>query len=88
MPGDKLKMVKNSKGQKVPFYAADGVGKMKKGGSVKKKATKKKAFKAHMMYDKKTGKAVKAPTMAKHLALKKKGYVHTKPKKKTVKKRK
>jgi hypothetical protein len=42
---------------------------------------KKKAFKAHMMYDKKTGKAVKAPTMAKHLALKKKGYVHTKPRK-------
>ena len=30
-------------------------------------------FKPHMMYDKKTGKAVKAPTMAKHLALKKKG---------------
>jgi hypothetical protein len=42
---------------------------------------KKKAFKSHMMYDKKTGKAVKAPTMAKHLALKKKGYVHTKPRK-------
>jgi hypothetical protein len=65
-----------------------GVPGFKKGKLVKKKATKKKAFKAHMMYDKKTGKAVKAPTMAKHLALKKKGYVHTKPKKKTVKKRK
>lgn len=37
-------------------------------------------FKPHMMYDKKTGKAVKAPTMAKHLELKKKGYGHTKPK--------
>ena len=39
--------------------------KMKAGGKV---------FKSHMMYDKKTGKAVKAPTMAKHLELKKKGY--------------
>ena len=42
-------------------------------------------FKPHMMYDKKTGKAVKAPTMAKHLALKKKGYNHTKPKAKAKK---
>ncbi len=58
-----------------------GVVKAKKGGSVKKKAVKK-AFKPHMMYDKKTGKGVKAPTMAKHLALKKKGYGHTKPRKK------
>ena len=46
--------------------------KMKAGGKVK-------AFKSHMMYDKKTGKGVKAPTMAKHLELKKKGYGHTKP---------
>tara|TARA_R110000796_G_scaffold157107_1_gene273826 strand:- start:242 stop:373 length:132 start_codon:yes stop_codon:yes gene_type:complete len=37
-------------------------------------------FKAHMMYPKK-GKAIKAPTMAKHLELKRKGYTHTKPKK-------
>ena len=44
--------------------------KMKAGGKV---------FKSHMMYDKETGKAVKAPTMAKHLELKKKGYGHTKP---------
>ena len=58
-----------------------GVPGFKKGKLVKKKAVKK-AFKAHMMYDKKTGKAVKAPTMAKHLALKKKGYGHTKPRKK------
>jgi hypothetical protein len=57
------------------------MGFMKKGGNVKKKAVKK-AFKPHMMYDKKTGKGVKAPTMAKHLALKKKGYGHTKPRKK------
>ena len=46
----------------------------KDGGKVK-------AFKPHMMYDKKTGKAVKAPTKAKHLELKKKGYGHTKGKK-------
>ena len=51
--------------------------KMKAGGKVK-------AFKSHMMYDKKTGKGVKAPTMAKHLELKKKGYGHTKPTKMNV----
>tara|TARA_B110000046_G_scaffold179315_1_gene208366 strand:- start:187 stop:312 length:126 start_codon:yes stop_codon:yes gene_type:complete len=38
-------------------------------------------FKPHMMYSK-GGKAVKAPTQAKHLELKKKGYSHSKPKKK------
>ena len=46
----------------------------------KKAKAKKPAFKSHMMYDKKTGKGVKAPTMAKHLDLKKKGYSHRKPK--------
>ena len=39
----------------------------------------KKTFKPHMMYSK-AGKGVKASTFAKHLELKKKGYVHTKPK--------
>lgn len=33
--GGSLKMVKNSKGEEVPFYAADGEGKMKGGGKVK-----------------------------------------------------
>ena len=42
---------------------------------------KKEEFKEHMMYDPKTGKGVKADTYEKHLALKKKGYVHEKPKK-------
>jgi len=47
----------------------------------------KKKFKVHMMY--KGGKAVKANTQAEHLALKKKGYGHTKPKAAlTVKKKK
>jgi hypothetical protein len=32
----KLKMVTNKEGKKVPFYAADGVGKMAMGGRVKK----------------------------------------------------
>jgi hypothetical protein len=48
----------------------------------KKKVMAKKApkdFKPHMMYDKKTGKAVRAGTYAKHLELKKMGYGHTKP---------
>ena len=34
--GGKLKMATNKQGKKVPFYAADGVGKMKMGGRVKK----------------------------------------------------
>ena len=34
--GCKLKMVTNKKGEKVPFYAADGKGKMAMGGRVKK----------------------------------------------------
>ena len=35
--GGKLKMVTNDKGQKVPFFAADGKGKMAMGGMMKKK---------------------------------------------------
>lgn len=48
--GAKLKMVKNKDGDMVPFYAADGKGKMNKGGMMKKKgyakggAMKKKAY--------------------------------------------
>jgi len=34
--GGKLEMVKNKQGNTVPFYAADGKGKMKAGGKVKK----------------------------------------------------
>ena len=51
----------------------------KKSKSTAKKSTSK-AFKAHMMY--KGGKGVMAKTKAQHLALKAKGYTHTKPKKK------
>jgi hypothetical protein len=40
MPG--MKMVKNKDGKMVPHFAADGVGKMKKGGPAKKAAAKKK----------------------------------------------
>ena len=40
-----------------------------------------KKFKPHMMYSK-AGKGTKANTYKKHLELKKKGYGHTKPKKK------
>ena len=36
MPKHKLKMVKNKQGQSVPFFAADGKGKMARGGRVKK----------------------------------------------------
>tara|TARA_A100001391_G_scaffold203496_1_gene195997 strand:+ start:494 stop:853 length:360 start_codon:yes stop_codon:yes gene_type:complete len=36
MKKEKLKMVKNKEGQPVPFYAADGEGKMMGGGKVKK----------------------------------------------------
>ena len=49
----KLKMVTNKEGKKVPFYAADGVGKMKKGGIAKLNP----GLKAYMMKKKKkTGK--------------------------------
>ena len=40
---------------------------------------KKTAFKSHMMYSK-AGKGKRAKTYAEHLALKKQGYGHTKPK--------
>lgn len=40
---------------------------------------KKTPFEVHMMYPK-SGKGKKANTYAEHLALKKKGYGHTKPK--------
>lgn len=36
-------------------------------------------FKPHMMYNKKTGKGIKATSYARHMELKKKGYTHTKP---------
>jgi len=36
MGGGKLKMVTNEQGNKVPFYAADGKGKMMYGGRVMK----------------------------------------------------
>ena len=42
----------------------------------------KKTFKPHMMYHPKTGKASRANTYQQHLALQKKGYVHSPPKKK------
>ena len=45
----KLKMVTNKEGKKVPFYAADGVGKMKKGGIAKLN----RGLKAYMMKKKK-----------------------------------
>ena len=37
-------------------------------------------FKPHMMYDPKSGRGVRAKTYEEHLALKKKGYGHSKPK--------
>ena len=67
VPEDKKKSL-----GKLPMPVRNKMGFMKEGGKV---------FKSHMMYDKKTGKAVKAPTKAKHLELKDKGYGHTKPKK-------
>lgn len=42
----------------------------------------KKDFEPHMMYEPKTGKGFMAKTYKDHLEMKKKGYGHTKPKKK------
>jgi len=78
------KKIKNNKvvktkevgGYAQPFGATsemDGFQKYKKGG---------KAFKPHMMYDPKTGKAFKANKPADHERMSKMGYTHTKPKKK------
>jgi len=50
--GGKLKMVTNKEGKRVPFYAADGVGKMKKGGIAKLNP----GLKAYMMKKKKAKK--------------------------------
>jgi hypothetical protein len=44
-------------------------------------------FKPHMMYDPKTGKGFKADTYQDHLRMDKMGYVHTKPKMKSEKKK-
>ena len=38
-----------------------------------------KDFKPHVMYDKKTGKPIKAETYKQHLELKEKGFTHEKP---------
>ena len=67
---------------KLPETVRNNMGFKKAGGKVTKMKDGGKVFKSHMMYDKKTGKGIKAPTMAKHLSLKKKGYGHTKPRKK------
>jgi hypothetical protein len=48
---------------------------------------KKSDFKPHNMYHPKTGKATVAKTYEQHLALKKKGYGHSAPKKKAAKKK-
>ena len=58
--GGKLKMVEKD-GKKVPFFAADGKGKMRGGGMMKKKG--------YAM-----GGAMKKKGMAKGGAMKKKGY--------------
>ena len=60
------------------MYGKKSKPSMKKATSTKSKS---KAFKPHMMYSK-AGKGVMPKTKAQHLALKAKGYTHTKPKKK------
>jgi len=54
--GGKLKMVEKN-GKKVPFFAADGVGKMTRGGSLKMKpmTTKKRKPAPKMVFKKKGG---------------------------------
>ena len=42
-------------------------------------ADEEKDFKPHMMYNKKTGKPIKAETYKQHLELKEKGFTHEKP---------
>ena len=69
MKKEKLKMVKNKEGQPVPFYAADGQGKMMGGGKVKKGYAKGSMIDMGMMAEvspsdkKKKKKKKKPPTM-------------------------
>lgn len=74
---NKVVKTKTSGGFAEPFGATSeedsGFKMYKKGG---------KAFKPHMMYDPKTGKAFKANKPADHERMSKMGYTHTKPKKK------
>ena len=44
MGGGGLKMVKNKQGEKVPFYAADGKGKMMGGGKVYSRGSRKASY--------------------------------------------
>ncbi len=67
--GSKLKMVEKG-GKKVPFFAADGVGKMKKGGATKKKGMAKGGAMKKKGYAK--GGVVKK--MRGGMMMKKKGY--------------
>ena len=55
--GGKLKMVEGKDGKQVPFYAADGVGKMKAGGMMKKGYAKGKMVKKMMAGGKTKGAA-------------------------------
>ena len=79
MKKEKLKMVKNKEGQSVPFYAADGEGKMMGGGKVKKGYAKGSMIDMGMMAevspsDKKKKKNKKKPVMAMGGGKVKKGY--------------
>ena len=65
--GSKLKMVKKN-GKSVPFFAADGVGKMKRGGAAKKRyggSMKKKTMAKGGAVKKMYGGRMKKKTMAK-----------------------
>ena len=65
--GSKLRMVEKD-GKKVPFFAADGVGKMKRGGAAKKMGggrMKKKTMAKGGAVKKRYGGGMKKKTMAK-----------------------
>ena len=78
MKKEKLKMVKNKKGQSVPFYAADGEGKMMGGGKVKKGYAKGSMIDMGMMAEvspsDKKKKKKKKPVMAMGGGMMKKNY--------------
>ena len=78
MKKEKLKMVKNKEGQSVPFYAADGEGKMMGGGKVKKGYAKGSMIDMGMMAEvspsDKKKKKKKKPVMAMGGGMMKKNY--------------
>jgi hypothetical protein len=78
---DNIRKKKKRMGKKYkPAKPGDKDRPSKKAWKKAQSADEEKDFKPHMMYDKKTGKPIKAETYKQHMQLKEKGFTHEKPK--------